>query len=118
MGRIDSSVGAYAICMLLSCVLLGCTDSSQNLVGMVRNSMGRMSLKSAQEAENAERLCDETARLLCQGPSVEAREVIRQLGVCYKRIEFDERTFLKIPLVVKSALCYNMRRSRHQEAFA
>lgn len=93
MIRGNSMSGGHVIRILLACVLMGCSDTSHSLGESIKSHVGRMSLKSTSEAENAEKLCEEAGRLLVQGPSSEGRETIRLLSGYYKGIEFDERTY-------------------------
>lgn len=85
--------GIKVVCALLSCAVLGCADASCDLGEAVRRCVGRMSLESASDCQNAERLCEEAARLLLQRPSPEARKAMERLGGYYREIAFDDRTY-------------------------
>ena len=85
--------GIKVVCALLSCAVLGCADASCDLGEAVRRCVGRMSLESASDFQNAERLCEEAARLLLQRPSPEARKAMERLGGYYREIAFDDRTY-------------------------
>lgn len=85
--------GIKVVCALLSCAVLGCADVSCDLGEAVRRCVGRMSLESASDFQNAERLCEEAARLLLQRPSPEARKAMERLGGYYREIAFDDRTY-------------------------
>lgn len=94
MSHVRSTAVVNAVCAVLSCMALGCSDASHGLSESVRNGVERMSLASAADARRAESLCDETARLLLQAPTREGKEVIGQLCRLYGKIAFDEQSYL------------------------
>ena len=55
MSHVRSTAVVNAVCAILSCMALGCSDASHGLSESVRNGVERMSLASAAESSSGTR---------------------------------------------------------------